>query len=240
MTLPHATISVSAYRMAPCFHGAPKGELMSLLATFRRPLAVAIALLLGSRPTLAQQKEVVPVVIEGDHPGMRIDVEHDEVAVAACATPCSLRIPPGKYWLYVHGEDEETVKLKTKIRGGERLVLVSPNETAKWTGLAVGMGGAVAGVIGGVLLFGLAMGNMEGCGSDCESRPPPWVVPTTVATLVVGSVATPIGWTMFANNRKMRMESTPLDAERSGAPSAPTLSLAPIRGGAMLSGALTF
>jgi hypothetical protein len=202
---------------------------------------MAVAFLLAPWPALGQAKdEVPPTVIDADRPGTRVQIGHGDETVASCTTPCPVHILPGKYQLYVLGEDDEKVLVKARIVGGERLMLSSPNPTLRWTGLALGVAGAVSAAVGGLLLFALTSGSTEGCNSDCEDHPPRWALPTTVATLIVGAVATPIGWTMFANNRKPRIESTPLEGGPPRAPAAPTLSVAPFHDGAMLSGVVRF
>jgi hypothetical protein len=141
------------------------------------------------------------------------ELKRDDNVVARCSTPCALELAPGKYSIRLtDSEGNETVE-KAKITGASHLSITAPDPTAKWTGLTLGIGGTGSALVGVGLLFALTIGSLGDHYEGPAPERPAWMVPTTVATLVVGAVATPVGWTMFGRNRKPTIDFEPLGAD---------------------------
>jgi hypothetical protein len=123
------------------------------------------------------------------------------------------------------------------------LPLRPPDPTLAAAGLVIGIAGTASATVGAIMGFGLLFGSMgSNCETGCEPRPS-WVVPTAITTVIVGAVATPIGWTMFGKNRKLYVEKEPLRSgppQHSEATSKFSVGVAQVTGGAMATGVFTF
>jgi hypothetical protein len=140
------------------------------------------------------------------------ELKRDDSVVARCNTPCALDLEPGKYSIRLtDSSGNETVE-PTRIVGSSHLTITPPDQTAKWTGLALGIGGTGSALVGVGLLFALTIGSLGDHYEGPSPQRPAWMVPTTVTTLVVGAIATPIGWTIFGKNRKPAIDFEPLEA----------------------------
>ncbi len=94
----------------------------------------------------------------------------------------------------------------------ERLVLTPPDESARTTGLVLGVAGSVlfgAGVVLSVAAYSSSLSEC-GDGGDCDHTPA-WLGPVGITTGVAGGIAMPIGWVLFGNNLRPRIERTPVD-----------------------------
>jgi hypothetical protein len=79
----------------------------------------------------------------------------DNDVVARCSTPCALELATGKYSIRLTDPiGNETVE-RAKLVGSSHLTITSPDQTAKWTGLALGIGGTGSALVGVGLLFAL-------------------------------------------------------------------------------------
>ena len=162
-----------------------------------------------------------------------------------CAGSCVASVRPGDYEISVLAQGEETGTRRLELTKPERLVLTPPNERTRTLGLVLGITGSVvfeAGVIMSVFAYSSALSDCGG--GDCNEVPD-WVGPVGISAGLVGAVVMPIGWVMFGNNLRPRLERAPVDPvtlrpiARSSRPTV-TARLVPTREGVLLGGRVVF
>jgi hypothetical protein len=129
-------------------------------------------------------------------------VEADtERPIATCHGACSFKAPPGSYTLYRLDPDtgvEEALDLR--LRHATNFDLEDGSPATKRTGLALGIGGLILIGAGALLLMPALLSSM--CeDSNCTSQGERTAAVIGIGSLVVGGIATPIGWTMAKHSR---------------------------------------
>jgi hypothetical protein len=178
------------------------------------PESRSAAVVLAGTPDASPGLVRVPVVLAGE-PGIdwRIRAVVDGSFVA-CATQCTVWVMPGEFELTV-GPAEGRAKPRTlKLLGPTWLFASPPDRTARDWGLGLGVtGGALIGVAFGLIDLALITAFVE-CHDTCPSAPK-WLLPTIGATIVTGALVSPIGWVLYAKNRKPKVIERPIEAPTS-------------------------
>ncbi len=122
--------------------------------------------------------------------------------VTQCFDDCEAVVDPGSYRLRLVASDGQTIGTKSvRIRKPMSFHVLDTSPRAATTGLVLGIVGAVLAASGLVVFGTAALGSMceaENCGST-----PRWVPVYALISIPVGVIATSIGWTMFAQNRRL-------------------------------------
>ena len=181
-----------------------------------------------SRPGISVRVDSVPLEMRAE-----IERSDDGEVVLRCLDACVTVLDPGRYRLRLRTSDGETTG--TQIANITHPVVfhaVGVDSSAATTGLVLGITGAAI-AVSGVIIFGLvALASM--CEGDCG--PPRGVAIYGLVALSVGAIMTPVGWTMFAHNRRVFRRE---DVKEHLAASAPTLRFGLVPGARGASGVLT-
>ena len=122
-------------------------------------------------------------------------------AVAQCTEYCDFWALPGRYTLYaLDNTTGERKQLSLRVKHSTRFELEPGDDSARSSGLALGIAGSAAIVTGLILLTAAMMSGdcpLENCSSD--GRQTTAIVGLSV--FVGGALATPAGWIMYASNR---------------------------------------
>lgn len=145
----------------------------------------------------------IEVRVDGVRPNTSVQIERDYYAPALlqCFDACSTVLEPGRYRLRVLSSSRETVG--TQDVNIERPVVfhaTSANPAAAPVGLVLGIGGIVLLVSSMAALTSSLL--MDGCdgSSPCAAGP---LAAYGLVALVGGAILTPVGWSMFARNRRL-------------------------------------
>ena len=176
-------------------------------------VAVGLCLLLGSKMARAEGSarapaEGVSVRISGvlRSVTLRIADEDTDRTVASCRGPCSFHAPAGHYTVY--SRDDETGdrhELGLRVRHAGHFRFDAGDSTAKTTGLVIGIAGPTL-IMTGFILIAPALLSNSCEDNECSSNGQRTASQIGLGALVLGAVATPIGWTMFASNRTRFVE----------------------------------
>ncbi len=169
---------------------------------------------------------------------LRIAPVHNDDAVALnCDAECVLDLVPGHYRLELFDRDGRSLG-STRVDADIDALwrITPPDRTAYWAGLTTGIAGATL-IMAGFFLISpvLPIGGNE-CHNDCATDTQRRWAGIGFASILVGAIATPIGWVTFAHNRRPSVESAappPLDPP-------PRFSAAITPGGAALSMQMAF
>ncbi len=126
---------------------------------------------------------------------------------------CVASVRPGQYEISVIELGSDSGSRELELRRAERLLITPPDETARTTGLMLGVAGSVllgAGVVMSVIAYSSSLSECDHA-EECEDDTPPWLGPLGIGAGIAGGVAMPIGWVLFGNNLRPRVERTPLD-----------------------------
>lgn len=189
-------------------------------------VVVGLAVLLGVRTARAEGPETarpsrardVAVRISGLERSVSLEVvasDTDDI-VASCTGPCTFRAPRGRYVVYTTDAatgDRRQVGLR--LRHDSHFYYRAGDSTAKTTGLVVGIVGPTLIFTGFLLvlpaLFAGTCASDQGCSSEGKSN----AARIGLGAMLVGAIATPIGWTTFASNRtKLIEQDTDAEARR--------------------------
>lgn len=157
----------------------------------------------------------VPVVLVPARPGvsLRIRPLGSPADEERCGTRgCIASVRPGQYEISVFDRGSDAGSRELDLSRPERLVLTPPDESARTTGLVLGIAGTVlfgAGVVLSVAAYSSSLSEC-GDGADCDDTPP-WLGPLGISAGLTGGIAMPIGWVLFGNNLRPRVERTPVD-----------------------------
>jgi hypothetical protein len=196
-------------------------------------------------PTFALHSRFFPVTFEPSETAAQVEVERigekgilaEKGILGTCMGACNLLLAPGRYMIKVTEQSGKSSKEAVTITEPQRLALVSPDREAKYGGLALGIAGTT--LVGVSLLLALFSADPQ----RSRDRDGSAYVVSAMATGVLGAVAAPIGWVMFAENRKLRIDRVPFVRSPNDAPaSGPTISLGLIHtaGGAIAAGGIAF
>jgi hypothetical protein len=176
---------------------------------------LALSLLLA-RAAAAQDApragEAVRVVISGVAAGARLRVSEAKGGhtIADCRGRCDFFAAPGRYTVYTQSPETGVHhELGLRVSRSSRFELQEGDATARYAGLTLGIAGPVA-ILTGVILIMPALLSSICEDSDCTSDGEQRAAQLGVGLLVLGAVATPVGWVIFASNRT---QLAPLDAD---------------------------
>jgi hypothetical protein len=126
---------------------------------------------------------------------------------------CVASVRPGQYEISVFDRGSDAGSRELDLTRAERLLITPPDESARTTGLVLGVAGSVllgAGVVMSVIAYSSSFSECDD-GGDCDDDTPPWLGPMGIAAGITGGIAMPIGWVLFGNNLRPRVERTPVD-----------------------------
>ena len=138
--------------------------------------------------------------------------------LARCTTPCQLSMQRGRYRLDVEAS-ETTLEGNRVVDIGEpaRLVVAPRHPAQRSAGLALGIAGSAALVVGSILVL-VALNDTNSCaldGFNCtRSIAHPSEAVAGVLLILGGGVATPIGWVMFGKSHRPAIDVEPLRTSR--------------------------
>jgi hypothetical protein len=136
---------------------------------------------------------VVPVIIEGDRPGLRFSIatEKKQPPFAYCPDACTLGLYPGKYWLTVH-QSRGIVEGKRafEVEGPARARVTPRTEEEQSSGRTMGYFG-VGLLAGGLASIVWGIGEATRRGSDDSAGT---AILLGLGAMVTGAVLTPIGF----------------------------------------------
>lgn len=176
--------------------------------------ALGVSLALGSLPALAQTVvsrpdiQLARVHLRTVTPMRSLEVrsKRDGATLARCQSSCVVELPHGVYHVVIPptaGSARGTQNLV--VDGSGTWAIQDADRDAAMSGLALGIAGTVMIPAGLVItmLSTLSARDGEGSTSPASQR---WAT-AGVATLITGVVLTPVGWTMFARNRRPKVLS---------------------------------
>jgi hypothetical protein len=182
-------------------------------------VAAGLLVLFCSKAVQAQEPEGVASVEAGvavrisgveRTVSLRIADRETDRTVALCRGPCAFRAPRGRYVVYsTDAETGERRELGLQLRHDDHFYYRAGDDSAKTTGLVIGIAGPALIVTGMFMLFPALMAQDPTDGQQNAAR-------IGLAAMWVGAVATPIGWTTFASNRTKLIEASPNEARRDG------------------------
>jgi hypothetical protein len=161
------------------------------------------------QPGISVRVDSIPV-------GMSVQIERADSgpAVLECFDACSTVVDPGRYRLRLRTSTGETVGTETmSIKHPIVFHVSSFSREAATTGLVLGVTGAGLAATS-VVAFGIVLSNA------CESGGCGALVVYGIVALLSGAALTPVGWTMFVQNRQWFRGDGPSEQ---GARPAPTL-----------------
>jgi len=218
---------------------------MTTLARWFGTLLAGVAWTLAT-PCRAQNSPKAVLHVRGTQPGLTYEmVPHRQHSPGPrCSDPCEVVAPPGKYDLRVFSAGEKLGSERVTVEGSADLRVTPPDVDTSRTGLRLGivgsalfMGGLVA-----ITLAGMGCDGEGGCSSDQRTT-----MLVGLGALVGGAVMAPIGWVMFAKNRRPRIEILPPGAATAGSSAlispreiALRFGVAPSPHGGSFAAALTF
>jgi hypothetical protein len=185
----------------------------------RRRAIVGVVIALSLSPAVAAADESnepapgIAVRIGSVRPGTSVAIESTRDAegpagrvVTRCFEDCEEILDPGPYRLRLIGSDGETIGTKSvSIRRPEIFHVVDGSPGAANTGLVLGITGAAIAVTGVAAFGSLALDSM--CANGCGGSPP-WVGVYALVAIPVGVIMTTIGWSLFAQNRRLFRSET--------------------------------
>jgi hypothetical protein len=163
-----------------------------------------------------------------------------ETAVAGCETPCSVKVPRGRYFVRVGPHENPTSDdTMLTITGPSRLAIARSDAGERVAGVAMGVVGPL------ILLTGLLVIAVRGfpptttqCSetTECPAKPLPSAAPG-IGIAIAGGVLTILGWTLFDLGHETPVDLKPLSEAR---PVTTSFGLVPVRGGIGLGGGFRF
>jgi hypothetical protein len=147
-----------------------------------------------------------PFSVSTREPGIRFDLSHDTgEVVARCIGDCSSTLPAGRYVVTLYDTDDSVLTSADFIVTGPGSVTIDPPNLAKArTGMALGIAGPVAIVVGLAIAASAAMDSMrddQGGGEDGEEPSGDGARVAGLLTIIGGVIITPVGWAMYGTNR---------------------------------------
>lgn len=185
----------------------------------------------------------VPVWMQSHVPGAVTEVESEDGSpIEQCPSDCWMELQPGTYRLVLRKTDGTVVDTDTvRIKKPMRFTAENRSPAAAKAGLAMGIAGS-AFVVAGIGAFGLAaMSQMcedYRCGGDNRG-----LLLFSLFATASGAVLTPVGWVLFAHNRRT-FDGETMSADGSGRGGGAATSLrvgvAPSAGGVAGAVSVTF
>ncbi|HEV8549285.1 MAG TPA: hypothetical protein VGQ57_09655 [Polyangiaceae bacterium] len=122
----------------------------------------------------------------------------------ACYGQCAFKLVPGEYRVLIDGPEGSDVHRSFRnfeLSGSSQITVEPPSASAHYGGLALGIVGPIAIMVGsGLLLAGGLNGSAHSDGRTAGA-----------AALILGGVGVTVGgWVLFAANRRPSVEITPL------------------------------
>ncbi len=159
-----------------------------------RTAALAALLVATLAPALAvaQDEGMQPIKLTGDSPALHYEVTRDHGSESyTCQAPCTLWVPTGRYRVSVSGAGIPSKRQRLDVYGPSAVDVQAGSSSARTFGLALGIAGSSAVLIG---FFGLISQCVGECRMENTNRTP-WLVLGGV-----GAVGALIGWPLFGAN----------------------------------------
>jgi hypothetical protein len=193
-------------------------------------LATMLAISCVAPPVLADgpPDESVRVKLSGPDPRLRFQIfsygADSENAIHTCGNPCRVRLPRGEYRVLVSGGPDRVSGARTiRVVGESNFTFSLPARSTKNIGLGLGIAGPAVALTG---LYIIVFAHEDAaCHDSCEEgqqRGVPTAAYVGLGVMAAGAVATPVGWIIFASNRKPRFRERPLVGARAE-PRAPRI-----------------
>jgi len=159
-------------------------------------------------PCRAQSPGKAVLHVHGSQPGLTYEMvpHRQQAAGTRCSDPCEVVAPPGNYDLRVFRDGEKLGTGRVAVETSADLQVSPPDKETSRTGLALGVMGSAL-FMGGLMaiaLAGLSCDNEYGCSKNQVTT-----MQIGLGAMVGGAIMAPIGWVMFAKNRRPRIEVLP-------------------------------
>jgi hypothetical protein len=156
---------------------------------------------------LAEAQPGVPVALHPDRDLVVTlrDPKHD-YRIARCAPDCLVYVPEGRYEVSLadrFGKNYGAKKLR--VRRPMSVQVSRPDDSARTTGLTLGIVGPILAVGGVVMLTSAALSSMSHGGADGDSSQAELAL-VGLTAFATGAVLTPVGWVMYARNRGPKLD----------------------------------
>jgi hypothetical protein len=179
------------------------------------------------------------VKLSGSDPRLRFQIfsygADSENAIHTCGNPCRVRLRRGEYRVLVSGGPDQVSGARAiRVVGESDFAFSLPARSTKNIGLGIGIAGPAVALTG---LYIIVFAHEDpACRDSCEEgkqRRAPTAAYIGLGVMAAGAVATPVGWMLFASNRKPRFRERSLVSTRAEA-RAPRIGFgaAPVPGGA--------
>jgi hypothetical protein len=167
-----------------------------------------------------QREPAAPVAVTisvESNAALRVVEADTERPIATCHGGCSFKALPGSYTLYrLDPETGVEEELAMRLRHATNYDLEDGSARTKQTGRLLGIGGLILIGAGALLVMPAVLSSM--CeDSNCTSQGERTAAVIGLGSLVVGGIATPIGWTMAKHGRtRLIDESTDEESASTG------------------------
>lgn len=167
---------------------------------------------LAPSPIVAAHQKLYRFNVRARSEGRRLEVRssHDQT-IARCIGDCSLNLPNGDYKVIFFDAAGMEHEFEFAVDGPGALEIQDADDRTATIGLGVGIVGPAL-VLGGtvMMMLGLERSCIMG---ECERRDNSGggLVLGGFATMIAGTIMTPIGWVTWARNRNPRLHVEPTD-----------------------------
>lgn len=174
----------------------------------RLALAAAILLAVPRTARADEPPRLARVHIAPPEAGQSV-VIHDDDRVVRPDHYGDLEIAPGDYRLeLVDAQGRSLGITAVHAQGDDTWHVEPPDRTAKWIGLGAGIAGPVLIMAGAAMMIRVIPLDGGACYNDCPTPGDQRLAGLGFVMLLVGAIATPVGWTTFAHNRHPSIETT--------------------------------
>ena len=162
------------------------------------------------------------VQLSADDPRLKFEIfslaegAKKKVPIFVCGNPCRVMLRRGEYRVHVSGGPEQVDgDRKIEVAASARFHFSLPDRSAKGNTLALALTGT-ASLSTGVMVYLLSLLGEVSCSDNSEDCYKRARVGVSIGQgmMAVGVVLTPVGWILFAQNRKPRVEQRALVATR--------------------------
>jgi hypothetical protein len=155
----------------------------------------------------------VPVKISGVLRTVTLRIVSDDTGepVAFCRGPCAFHARPGRFTAWSFDEESgERHEIGLRVRRASHFNFEPGDDTERTAGLIVGIAGPTLILTGFILVAPVLLSSM--CEeSNCTSEGQQTAGKIGVGALLLGAIATPIGWSMFSSGRTRFVQTSTED-----------------------------
>lgn len=170
-------------------------------------VAAGLWVLLGATSAFAEEPVSVTISVESEA-ALRVVEADTQRPIASCRGACRFKALPGSYTLYRLDPDTGVEQeLGLYLRHASDYNLEDGSPATKRTGRALGIGGLILMGAGALLVMPAALSSM--CeDNNCVSKGERTAALIGLGSLLVGGIATPIGWSMAKHGRPRLIDSS--------------------------------